>query len=160
MRNKLASSIAILLNYGAKWRLLYYIFYVLCLDFELSIVLDPELFNYGKDLNKFIQKVPGGQKGPILLRSIVGITSLDKQLVEAPKWIIYLVVLTLCGFYTLNMSALAFHVPFHLGQTPPFYRKLTQLIGTGFEFILYIASGLFLRSSLCRNRISPELMSL
>ena len=40
MRNKLASSIAILLNYGAKWRLLYYIFYVLCLDLELSIILD------------------------------------------------------------------------------------------------------------------------
>ena len=40
MRNKLASSIAILLNYGAKWRLLYYIFYVLCLLLELSIILN------------------------------------------------------------------------------------------------------------------------
>ena len=40
MRSKLASSIAILLNYGAKWRVLYYIFYVLCLDLELSIILD------------------------------------------------------------------------------------------------------------------------
>ena len=40
MRNKLASSIAILLNYGAKWRLLYYVFYVLCLLLELSIILN------------------------------------------------------------------------------------------------------------------------
>ena len=46
MRNKLASSIAILLNYGAKWRLLYYIFYVLCLDFELSIILDSHMRDY------------------------------------------------------------------------------------------------------------------
>jgi hypothetical protein len=47
MRSKLASSIAILLNYGAKWRVLYYIFYVLCLDLNLWILFDPDWLFYG-----------------------------------------------------------------------------------------------------------------
>ena len=51
MRNKLASSIAILLNYGAKWRLLYYVFYVLCFDFELSNILDPSILYFAQDPN-------------------------------------------------------------------------------------------------------------
>lgn len=49
MRNKLASSIAILLNYGAKWRVLYYVFYVLCLNLEISIILDQKMMLLGHE---------------------------------------------------------------------------------------------------------------
>jgi hypothetical protein len=80
MRSKLASSIAILLNYGAKWRVLYYIFYVLSLTLQLSIILDPHLLSTASLLTQSTLYPLLPQSQPILLAAILFLPSIFSTL--------------------------------------------------------------------------------
>ena len=106
----MASSIAILLNYGAKWRLLYYIFYVLCLDFEMSVIIDPMILYFretdvGAAEERLYKFTVLDQNG--LFRRLVGFSRIERKLENLSSTFVYSCLVILLIIFGLICSILA-----------------------------------------------------
>jgi cytochrome b561 len=159
MRSKLASSIAILLNYGAKWRVLYYIFYVLCLDFNLGLLIDPQILYYNTYTNVELKSTlymntPLASNGP--LQRVIGFSIFTRYLQDNQISTIYAVFIVITVVVCGLTSLFYFHYP---SGAPLKYTRFMAVISNilcYYDYWYLIFFELFLRTFTCVPRFVEE----
>ena len=152
MTVRLPSSIAALLNCGSRWPWLTAVCIILCLDLNLSVILDKDVLyfhvkTYLRPSTDYLSDTLLAYSGGLL--SVVGKTNILIYLESASIVIVYMIacfVLMLCA---LTVSQLYFQLPFKGMVDNSTVIGFWSTILYNYEYLYLFVVNLFFKSMLC-----------